>query len=183
MLTIRLRIEDPAGVLDLSPLPIFTFFHGRQFALPQAAARRRIAVLTSLSRDGALLAGVLRMQGLQVARGSSSRGGAAGLVTLLHQMSGGAGAALAVDGPRGPAEAVKPGVFALAEQTGRPIIPTGIAYSRAWRLRGAWDGFRIPSPFSRITVRLGHPFHTTGDPAQDPVLLAGAIRALQNDDG
>jgi lysophospholipid acyltransferase (LPLAT)-like uncharacterized protein len=51
------------------------------------------------------------------------------------------------DGPRGPRRHVKAGgVVYLAACTGLPIVPCGIAYSRAWRLR-SWDRFALPRPW------------------------------------
>jgi lysophospholipid acyltransferase (LPLAT)-like uncharacterized protein len=60
------------------------------------------------------------------------------------------------DGPRGPAERVKPGVVAAAQHAGVPIIPATARLSRAWRL-ASWDRFCIPKPFATIEVVYGAP--------------------------
>src|SRR5262249_17792420 len=44
----------------------------------------------------------------------------------------------------------------LAAQTGLTIIPTGIGYASAWRVK-SWDRFAIPKPFSSIRGVAGEP--------------------------
>ena len=74
--------------------------------------------------------------------------------------------ALTPDGPRGPAERVKPGVVYLASRTGCPVVPVATASRRTWVL-GSWDRFRIPQPFTRVVVAYG-------DPIAVPAGLEGA---------
>jgi len=82
---------------------------------------------------------------------------------LLPYLYGHRGARVLIvvpDGPRGPAETVKPGVVALARMTGAPVVPLAFAASAEWRAR-SWDGFRIPKPFARCVVRFGEPLRVT----------------------
>ena len=60
------------------------------------------------------------------------------------------------DGPRGPAEHLKPGLVYLASRTGLPVVPVAAAARRSWTLR-SWDRFRIPRPFTRVVVAYGDP--------------------------
>jgi lysophospholipid acyltransferase (LPLAT)-like uncharacterized protein len=108
-----------------------------------------------LSKDGAMQARALALQGLRVVRGSSSRGGARGLAALVRAMRRGADAAFAVDGPRGPYGFAKPGVFAAARAAGAVIVPMGSAMTRGVVLARAWDRFAIAWPFSRVAVAFG----------------------------
>jgi len=59
-----------------------------------------------------------------------------------------------LDGPRGPRGVVKPGLIALAKQSGVPIVPFYLSINRAWVLR-SWDRCLVPKPFSKIVVRWG----------------------------
>jgi lysophospholipid acyltransferase (LPLAT)-like uncharacterized protein len=93
-------------------------------------------------------------------RGSSSRGGAGGLRGLARALREGHSVVVVPDGPRGPAETVKPGVVTLARMTGAPVVPLALAGSSEWRAR-SWDGFRVPRPFARCVVRFGEPLHVT----------------------
>src|SRR5512141_857935 len=78
--TLRLTfIVDPA-LAAARPRPFaLAFWHGQQFALLRWARFQRIVALVSRSRDGELVAAALSRLGIASARGSSSRGGAAGL--------------------------------------------------------------------------------------------------------
>ena len=82
-------------------------------------------VLVSRHGDGELIARTLAGLGFELARGSSTRGGATGLRGLLRAARSGKGdLALTPDGPRGPARRAKPGLFHLAALTGFPILPS-----------------------------------------------------------
>jgi len=64
-------------VQNRKPEPcLFAHWHGDELVLVGYYAHRRLAVLSSLSKDGSLMARVLELLGYQVFRGSSSRGGA-----------------------------------------------------------------------------------------------------------
>jgi hypothetical protein len=66
--------------------------------------------------------------------------------------------AITPDGPRGPAEVVKPGVAHVARLTGRPILPLSFASSRFKRFN-SWDRFLLPYPFSRGVFVWGEPLY------------------------
>jgi lysophospholipid acyltransferase (LPLAT)-like uncharacterized protein len=97
-----------------------------------------VLVLISRSRDGTLGTEVGRLLGAEVARGSTSRGGGPALRQLVRALGGGRTVLVIPDGPRGPARELKPGVVALAELSGVPVLPLAMAVDRGWRLR-SWD--------------------------------------------
>ncbi len=95
--------------------------------------------------------------GFVAVRGSSSRGGAAGLKGMAEAYAAGHRCAFTADGPRGPARVAKAGPVQLAELTGAAWIGAYHAQpDRLWRLK-SWDGFMIPKPFA--TVTFGWPEH------------------------
>ena len=162
--TLRLRAEGVDALMPQwragRPL-IYCVWHGRILMVPWLNARLRrthgargVSVLTSRSRDGAIVSGYVSRFGLDVVRGSSSLGGAAALRTLVTAVQGGQDVALVPDGPRGPRGRLEPGVVALAALTGAPVIPLGFAARPAWRLK-TWDEFQIPTPFARAAVVFG----------------------------
>jgi hypothetical protein len=138
---------------------------------------RPINALISTSKDGGWLVAFFRMMGLRAVRGSSSKRGAAALMTLTRVVKGGEHAGVTPDGPKGPARVCKPGVVALAKLTGRPIIVMGLAYRRCVRL-GNWDRFALPLPFSRVDLT----FEDIGCPARDEAddVVAARIEARLN---
>lgn len=135
---------------------ILAFWHRHLLLMPYAYRGRRISVLVSQSRDGELIARTVDRLGIDSSRGSSSRGGVAGMRTILHKGAEGYDLAFTPDGPRGPAGEVQPGVILAAAATGFPIQPVAVAATRAQRLR-SWDRFLVPLPFSTVFFAYGEP--------------------------
>jgi lysophospholipid acyltransferase (LPLAT)-like uncharacterized protein len=133
---------------------ILAFWHQRMLLMPWAYRGRRMAVLSSLSRDGELMVRTLARLGIETARGSSTRGGAAGLRGLLRKAREGCDLGFTPDGPRGPAGEVKPGVLLAAAASGLPIIPVAYEASRCRRLK-SWDRQVVPMPFARLVYAYG----------------------------
>ena len=91
--TLRLRVEGVDALVPhwaaARPL-IYCVWHGRILMVPWLNARlrrthgaRAVSVLASRSRDGGLVGGYVSRFGLDVVRGSSSRGGATALRALV----------------------------------------------------------------------------------------------------
>lgn len=166
--TVRVRITDQAGYLSgASATPvIFAVWHNRLALVLSLYARlvqrrqpgRRMAALVSASKDGALLARVLELFQVEPVRGSSSRRGPQALRELVTWGGNGCDLAITPDGPRGPRYSVQEGIVALAQLTGRPILP--VAYDLNWKLQlRSWDRFQIPLPFARCHVCTGRLIH------------------------
>ena len=166
--TLRFRLHDEAGTFAAGALRepvIFCTWHNR-LALCLVIYRRyllrhqpdrRMAAMVSASKDGALLARILELFGVQPVRGSSSRRGSQALRELTAWAERGYDLAITPDGPRGPCYVVQEGVVSLAQLTGLPIVPA--SYQLGWKIRmGSWDRFQIPLPCSRCDVRFGELF-------------------------
>ncbi len=151
---------------------VLVFWHDSAFALAHFLRdldRRglRLSILASRSGDGELVGRLGAAWGVDIVRGSSSRGGKAAILALHRRMrQAGTSPALAPDGPRGPRHEFKPGALALAQLSGAPLVPLAAAASSAWTLR-SWDRHTIPRPFARLTVAVGAPQpiprHLAGD--------------------
>lgn len=175
LVTLRLEVLVDEG-LDHDDRPwVLSFFHGTQFALLAWPRRRRTAVMVSHSHDGEMQASALRSLGLQIVRGSSSRGGARGLAALMRKLKTGSDCAFAVDGPRGPYGVAKSGALFAARRARGLLVPMGSASLRGWVLEKAWDKFTLPQPFSRVIVMLGAPLDPQSTTTQD---LENAIRLV-----
>jgi lysophospholipid acyltransferase (LPLAT)-like uncharacterized protein len=178
--TLRLRVSMDPVLLGAAPARpwVLGFLHGHQWPLLAWKRRRPTAVLVSHSRDGSLQARALRIQGLVVVRGSSSKGGARALVGLIRHLRAGMDAAFAVDGPRGPRGVVKGGVVAAARGAKAWLVPVGSATSQGVILDRAWDAFRIAWPFSRVQIVFGAPIDPEAPNArlemQEAILAANA---------
>jgi len=130
---------------------IFCFWHRCTLLAGWYFRKFRCSILISRSFDGELITRTLRLLGYDVVRGSSSRGGAGGLLALQEVIERGFPVVFTADGPRGPIYETKPGPVKLAQMTGQPIGGFYLLPERAWVLR-SWDRFLIPKPFSRVAV-------------------------------
>jgi lysophospholipid acyltransferase (LPLAT)-like uncharacterized protein len=127
---------------------ILAFWHSRYVMMPYCYPGPKLTVLISQHRDSELLGRLLARFGLDVSRGSSTRGGIAGMRDVLRKVAAGYDFGIAPDGPRGPRRFVKPGVVTAARIGGLPIVPVAFSAAPAWRLR-SWDRTLVPRPFSR----------------------------------
>ncbi len=136
---------------------IVTLWHNTLFPLAYVHRNEGATVLVSRHGDGELIVRALNGLGFSVARGSTTRGGAAGLRELVRVARRGAGdLAVTPDGPKGPARRAQPGIAYLSALTGFPILPLALVSDRAWRFR-SWDRFQVPKPFARVVVVAGEP--------------------------
>lgn len=129
-------------------------WHGQQFLGFYYFKGRGYAILSSLSKDGDVSSSIMRRFGWKIIRGSSSKGGARGLIELIRHLRQGGIAGITPDGPSGPIYHIEPGVIYMAQKTGVPLIPFSFSLDRAWELN-SWDRFIIPKPFSRCLVYFG----------------------------
>jgi lysophospholipid acyltransferase (LPLAT)-like uncharacterized protein len=131
---------------------IFTFWHNRIFAGTWYFRRRGIVVMTSQNFDGEYIARFIQMHGYGAARGSSSRGGLKALLEMAQLLKQGVDVGFTVDGPRGPLYQAKIGPVLLARDTAAAIFCFHVSCEKKWVIRGSWDQFQIPKPFSRVLV-------------------------------
>jgi lysophospholipid acyltransferase (LPLAT)-like uncharacterized protein len=157
--TLRFQIEGDGPLRELKrqgqPV-LYTIWHAHLLPLAYLHRGEGIVVLVSRHNDGEYIARVVERRGFRAVRGSSSRGGAEGLRGLVRAARAGHDLAITPDGPRGPAQVVKPGTIVAAQLSGLPIIPFALGGSRIWRMR-SWDRFIVPKPFATLQVRYGEP--------------------------
>jgi len=156
LLGMTLRYEDRAepGVTPGYAIPgptVFAFWHRSLLACAHRFKNLDIAILISPSFDGELIARTVELLGFKAIRGSSSRGGAAGLRNMQLAYEAGHRCAFTADGPRGPKFVAKPGAAQLAQNTGAWVGCFYALPDRAWEFK-SWDRFLIPKPFSRVVL-------------------------------
>jgi lysophospholipid acyltransferase (LPLAT)-like uncharacterized protein len=145
------------------------------------------SIIISPSFDGELVAFVANRLGLGAIRGSSSRGGKLALRSACELIEQGGSVAITVDGPRGPRHEVKPGIVALAFQSGVSILPMNAIADRYWVLHKTWDKFRIPKPFSKVKVIYGEPISLQKEGLTEQnfdelrVAVANSLHAIEKD--
>jgi hypothetical protein len=124
-------------------LPIWAFFARKHGNTPLSA-------LTSLSKDGDILAQLLSDWKYHVVRGSSSKGGKEALeqmvVLAAHNLL-----LITPDGPRGPRHTMKAGAVITTQRADVPLYLCRMA-ARGHRFERSWDKFLLPYPFARVRV-------------------------------
>ena len=190
--TTRWRLEGEenlAGALAGGP-HIFAFWHERLPMMPMlwlmfrrmpGAPPCRVHVLVSRHRDGRFIGRVIGRFRIDVVLGSSSRGGAAGLLDLLRLLGERDLIAVTPDGPRGPRREAAPGVARMAALSGAPVVPCAAQTSRRWVLR-SWDRMVIPRPFGRGVVVCRPPIAVMEEGWRDAVPIIGAALSAAADE-
>ncbi len=156
--TLRVRIVNPLvrGKGNIA----FAFWHGEQFILNVFHKNKRAVIMSSMSKDGEIQAGILSRFKYTIVRGSSTRRAERALVEMIRLVRKGHDAGFAADGPKGPYKQVKPGVIYLAQKCGIPVIPVSSCAEKKYIFNRAWDKYELPAPFSRAVFAYGEPIFT-----------------------
>ncbi len=154
--------ESADGLVSEKENVLFAFFHGDMVPLFHAYRNSRILIPASESRDGEIMAQLLKNFGFDVVRGSTKRKGHKALRELITGMRKGKTVAIPVDGPRGPLHVVKPGIVYLAGLLKAPIVPVAVSAQRFCILGKSWDKLMIPTPFTECIVLFGDPIYVNG---------------------
>lgn len=135
---------------------ILAFWHGTML-LPWFVHRNeRNAALISKSKDGDLLAKVLRKWNYLVIRGSSSSGGDIALSIMIDYAKNKNSVFITPDGPRGPEKKMKAGAVITAKKSGLPLVLAGAGFNKKRNLK-SWDKFNVPGFFSRARIVYSEP--------------------------
>jgi lysophospholipid acyltransferase (LPLAT)-like uncharacterized protein len=179
-MTLRFEVICEEGAVPETPPTngIFCFWHRCTLPCGWYFRKFRCSILISQSFDGELIARTLGLLGYGAVRGSSSRGGAAGLLALKGVIENGLPVVFTADGPRGPIYQTKAGPVRLAQMTGQKIGSFYLLPERAWMMR-SWDQFLIPKPFSRVAVSWSRALSAPG--AEDTPEMLEVKRQELND--
>ncbi|MDH5759114.1 MAG: lysophospholipid acyltransferase family protein [Gemmatimonadota bacterium] len=161
-------VDHRRRLLDSRRPVILVCWHSQLLSLIHHHRDQGLVVLVSEHADGEYLTRVLRRQGYGTVRGSSTRGRTAGLRGLIRASRAGYDLAVTSDGPTGPAGVMKPGALWVARSTGATVVPMAAGSAAEWRFR-SWDGFRVPRPFSKVTVRYGTPVEVPPEASREQV--------------
>ena len=157
--TLRINIINKEAIDELEMQKrnyILGFWHGTML-LPWFMNRnKKFAGLTSKSKDGDLLAKILKKWNYKVLRGSSSEGGDVALGLMIDFAKNGYSIAITPDGPKGPPLKLKAGAVVSAKKAGIPLVLAGVGFKKKRYLK-SWDSFQIPGFFTRANVIYSDP--------------------------
>lgn len=152
--TVRLKTEFPA---EMDRGMVAGFWHEdsliMNLVLQRLAADRDISVIVTADERGDYIESLLTR-----CRGTAIRlpDGAGSLRFMKDVVSEAKKAetsiAAAMDGPLGPRRIPKSLVFYLSEEGQKEFVVFRAGYSRAFSIKKRWDHYKIPLPFTTITV-------------------------------
>lgn len=166
---------------------ILAGFHNQILALTVHVSRYlqknrglKVTPLVSLSKDGDLTYQTFLRFNMESVRGSTSKGGAAGLRAVLKAVKDGRCPIFTPDGPRGPVYVVQPGVTQAAAMMGVPIVAFHSAFDRVYEFPRSWDKHVFPRFFARQTILYSKPLiiERTADPESARLELQERMREL-----
>lgn len=146
---------------------VIAFWHDEMLPIWKFFAQGNAVALTSLSKDGDILAELLTVWNFEVVRGSSSRGGKEALLEFTEKARS-KYALLTPDGPRGPRHEFKAGAVKVAQNSEIPLVLVRIRCSGI-RLQNSWDKFLIPFPFAKITFEFSSPQQVPPDALREDI--------------
>ena len=170
-LTSKVEIVNQEAMIELkkkSEGAIYAFWHGRLIYMAQLRKtiplhrNDIVTILISQHKDGELVARLSEKMGMQVVRGSSTRGGEAGMKALIRAIRKTGYGAVTPDGPKGPRHKAQSGIILLAKLTGYPIMPATYSWKRK-KFLSSWDRFLVPFPFSKGILIYGNPIWVDRD--------------------
>lgn len=150
--TWRINIDNS----DFQDNSIIAFWHSRMLPVWYYFRNINPYAVVSKSKDGAILSSLLETWGLKLIRGSSSKGGKEVLELIIDNLNENM-ILITPDGPRGPKEVFKPGIFIASHRTQKPIYFIEVNIKRKLIFKKAWDMFEFPMPFSKIYFKVSGP--------------------------
>ena len=149
---------------------IYAAWHSRLLLLNYLCRGLAGTAMVSGSEDGEFVARILKRQGHEAFRGSTTRGGIKALSGLIKKLKEEQGPGLIIpDGPQGPKFKVKLGIIILARETGYPILPFSCSAKKI-KIFASWDRFILPYPFTKCLGIYGKPFYVSKDAGKDDLM-------------
>ena len=161
--------EVPLALLNEGRPFLVAFWHGRLLMMSLAwPYSQKFKMVTSQHPDGELIARTIKFLGFQSITGSSSRGGASTVRSILRALKSGESVGVTPDGPRGPRMRAAKGAVFAAQRAGVPILPLSYA-AKQCKILSTWDRFVIPLPFCRGIMKWGDPITIPRDSSDTDV--------------
>ena len=163
--SLKINVQNGATIENLKSEKqnfVLAFWHGTMLLPWYLHGNPSFAALTSKSKDGDLLARILKKWKYNVVRGSSSVGGDVALDIMIDYTKNDYSIAITPDGPRGPRHKFKAGAVITAKKANVPIVLSGVGYKKRKVLKN-WDKFEIPFFFSRAKIIYSDPIYVSNE--------------------
>lgn len=148
-----------SGDLPAEP-SVVAFWHGEMLPVWKVFSRVKNIeknAVVSISKDGEILANLLRFWDYKLIRGSSSKNAKSTLTDATDQAKKSM-VFITPDGPRGPERKFKNGAAVIAFRASVPICFVRVRVSKSKVFTKSWDKFILPLPFSNIDVLISEQY-------------------------
>ena len=165
--TLRIKIKNGEDISKMNSSGqnyVVAFWHG-SMGIGWYLHRIKIAALVSQSKDGDILANILKKWNYHIVRGSSSNGGKEALSLMVDLLNQNYSLAITPDGPKGPVARMKAGAIVAAKRSSVPLFLIGIGIKKKFIMK-SWDSFEIPKPFTKVNVVYS-----------DPIIISNTINS------
>lgn len=156
--TWRIRFEGWDKVLNEENGILYSFWHENLLPVLYTHRFRKVGVVVSPSRDGEIVARVLKIMGYRIFRGDTESGGKRAVIQLIKYGNHGNEIAITPDGPKGPRRKVKKGIIEIGRIGNFPIYAASIKAGNCFRF-SSWDRFMLPLPFSKVLIKISGPLN------------------------
>lgn len=146
------RSVDPARP-EYNEHVIFAFWHEYIGLILPRWGHVPLTVLVSQHRDGEWVNQTAKALGMNIVRGSTTRGGSQA-IRQLKKHGAFSSITFTPDGPKGPRREMALGPVYLASVLQMPIVPVGAGFENPYRLN-TWDKLAVPRPFTRARMIFG----------------------------
>lgn len=139
--------------IEIEPNSIVGFWHSRMLPAWYFFKNQSPYAVVSKSKDGEILSALLESWGIKLIRGSSSKDGKEVLENIIEKVSTNL-ILMTPDGPRGPKEEFKAGIFIASQRAQKPFYFIEININHKYIFKKAWDKFELPLPFTKIEFKI-----------------------------
>lgn len=148
---------------------VIAFWHGEMLPVWLAFSKFNSSAIVSTSKDGEILTTLLKMWGLNIIRGSSSKGGREALETMIDEAKKGKFVLITPDGPQGPAKKMKVGAVLTAIRANVPFYFARVEINKSKIFKKSWDKFQFPYPFSEIIITINKEIFDRNDYSKEEI--------------
>jgi lysophospholipid acyltransferase (LPLAT)-like uncharacterized protein len=149
--TIKLNVINNSGIVDFEKEKIvYAVWHQDTFTGFYHSRNKNMAFFVTNDKKGDILNTAVRCLGFDTLKLRDDI--PALFIDMGKKINNGQNVVFAVDGPSGPKGKVKAGVFYLSDQCEAQIVPVNMIYTKHFKLLWRWDKYKVPLPFSTVTL-------------------------------
>jgi lysophospholipid acyltransferase (LPLAT)-like uncharacterized protein len=149
--TIKLNVINNSGIVDFEKEKIvYAVWHQDTFTCFYHSRNKNMAFFVTNDKKGDILNTAVRCLGFDTLKLRDDI--PALFIDMGKKINNGQNVVFAVDGPSGPKGKVKAGVFYLSDQCEAQIVPVNMIYTKHFKLLWRWDKYKVPLPFSTVTL-------------------------------